>query len=45
MTPVVHRSRAAGGDTSAAHPVKKEDLERAISFLKELVKVAEAALP
>lgn len=42
---VVHRSRAAGGDTSAAHPVKKEDLERAISFLKELVKVTEAALP
>jgi hypothetical protein len=41
---VVHRSRSAGNDTSIAHPVKKEDLERAISFLKELVKATEAAL-
>lgn len=41
---VVHRSRAVGADTSVAHPVKKEDLERTISFLKELVKVSEAAL-
>jgi hypothetical protein len=41
---VVHRSRASNGDTSTAHPVKKEDLERAISFLKELVRVTEAAL-
>jgi len=41
---VVHRSRSAGNDTSVAHPVKKEDLERAISFLKELVKATETAL-
>lgn len=42
---VVHRSRAAGSDDStAAHPVKKEDLERAIGFLRELVKATEAAL-
>lgn len=42
---VVHRSRAVGNDTSIAHPVKKEDLERVISFLKELVRVTEGALP
>jgi len=41
---VVHRSRSIGNDTSVAHPVKKEDLERAISFLKELVKATECAL-
>jgi hypothetical protein len=41
---VVHRSRASNGDTSMAHPVKKEDLERAIGFLKELVKATESAL-
>jgi hypothetical protein len=41
---VVHRSRAVGVDTSIAHPVKKEDLEKAISFLRELVKATEAAL-
>jgi hypothetical protein len=41
---VVHRSRPAGNDTSVAHAVKKEDLERAISFLKELVKATETAL-
>lgn len=42
---VVHRSRPVGNDTSIAHPVKKEDLERVISFLKELVRVTEGALP
>lgn len=41
---VVHRSRSVGNDTSIAHPVKKEDLERAISFLKDLVKATETAL-
>jgi hypothetical protein len=41
---VVHRSRPSNGDTSIAHPVKKEDLERAISFMKELVKATELAL-
>lgn len=41
---VVHRSRPVGNDTSIAHPVKKEDLERVISFLKELVRVTEGAL-
>ena len=41
---VVHRSRPVGNDTSVAHAVKKEDLERAISFLKELVKATETAL-
>lgn len=41
---VVHRSRPVGNDTSIAHPVKKEDLERVISFLKDLVKATEAAL-
>ncbi len=40
---VVHRSRAVGSNTSIAHPVKKEDLERAIGFLKELVKATEGA--
>jgi hypothetical protein len=42
---VVHRSRPVGNDTSIAHPVKKEDLERVIGFLKELVRVTEGALP
>lgn len=43
---VVHRSRAAGVDISIAHPVKvkKEDIEKAISFLRELVKATEASL-
>lgn len=41
---VVHRSRASSSDTSVAHPVKKDDLERAISFLKDLVKATESAL-
>ncbi len=41
---VVHRSRSVGNDTSVVHPVKKEDLERVISFLKDLVKVTETAL-
>lgn len=41
---VVHRSRPMGNDTSVAHPVKKEDLERAISFLKDLVKATEIPL-
>jgi hypothetical protein len=41
---VVHRSRAAPGKVPMPHPVKKEDLERAIRFIKELVKATEAAL-
>lgn len=41
---VVHRSRAAQAEQTQAHPVKKEDLERAISFLKDLVKATEKGL-
>lgn len=42
---VVHRSRAASlGDQPTPHPVKKDDLERVIIFIKNLVKATEAAL-
>jgi hypothetical protein len=41
---VVHRSRPISGNASTAHPVKKEDLERAISFLKNLVDATENAI-
>jgi hypothetical protein len=39
---VVHRART--GAASAAHPVTKDDLHKAIYFLKELVKATERAL-
>lgn len=41
---VVHRSRTVSSDTSQAHPVTKEDLEKAIFFLRSLVTATEAAL-
>ena len=41
---VVHRSRAALPECSKAHPVKKEDLVKAISFLKNLVDATELAI-
>lgn len=41
---VVHRARTGTADTSIAHPVTREDLHRAIYFLKELVKATERAL-
>jgi hypothetical protein len=41
---VVHRSRAVQSGPTPAHPVKKEDLEKAISFLKDLVKATEKGL-
>lgn len=41
---VVHRSRAIEPGPPKAHPVTKEDLERAIRFLKNLVQVTESAL-
>jgi hypothetical protein len=41
---VVHRSRAVIDGPTPAHPVKKEDLEKAIHFLKELVKATERGL-
>jgi hypothetical protein len=41
---VVHRSRTVQAGQSQAHPVKKEDLERVISFLKELVKATDKGL-
>lgn len=40
---VVHRSRGAYSGPPQAHPIKKEDLERAINFLKQLVQVTEGA--
>jgi hypothetical protein len=42
---VVHRSRTIELGPPRAHPVKKEDLERAIRFLKNLVQATERALP
>jgi hypothetical protein len=42
---VVHRSRTIEPGPPRAHPVKKEDLERAIRFLKNLVQATERALP
>lgn len=41
---VVHRSRPVTSGPPQAHPVTKEDLEKAIRFLKELVKATEKAL-
>lgn len=41
---VVHRSRTVTSDTSQAHPVTKEDLEKVIRFLGSLVAATEAAL-
>jgi len=40
---VVHRSRAASPSPSA-HPVKKDDLEKAIKFLKNVVDATERGL-
>lgn len=41
---VVHRSRAIEPGPPKAHPVTKDDLERAIRFLKNLVQATETAL-
>jgi len=41
---VVHRSRPIAQGAAPSHPVKKNDLGKAISFLKKLVEVTEAAL-
>ena len=41
---VVHRSRVVSLGPPVAHPVTKDDLQRAISFLKQLVEVTEKAL-
>jgi len=41
---VVHRSRSVIPGPPTAHPVRKEDLEKAISFLKHLVAATEKAL-
>jgi hypothetical protein len=41
---VVHRSRKVSSNNSQAHPVTKEDLEKAIRFLGGLVNATEAAL-
>lgn len=40
---VVHRSRTIEPGPSKTHPVTKEDLEKVIRFLKELVKATEGA--
>ncbi|MBW2714324.1 MAG: hypothetical protein JRC77_11315, partial [Deltaproteobacteria bacterium] len=40
---VVHRSRPISQGRTTAHPVKKEDLEKVISFLKSLVEATERA--
>jgi len=40
----VHRSKAVSGGASAPHLVSKEDLEKAIRFLKELVAATERGL-
>lgn len=40
---VVHRSRISVKGPPQPHPVTKDDLQRAISFLKELVKATERA--
>jgi hypothetical protein len=40
----VHRSKPAPSGTPAAHLVKRDDLERAIRFLKALVEATEKAL-
>jgi len=41
---VVHRSRTVVPGPPQAHPVTKEDLEKTIRFLKQLVQQTEAAL-
>jgi hypothetical protein len=41
---VVHRSRAIDSGPPKAHPVTKDDLEKIIRFLKDLVKATEDAL-
>ena len=41
---IVHRSPQATSGPPQAHPVKREDLEKAISFLKSLVEAMEKAL-
>ena len=41
---VVHRSRAIDPGPPKAHPVTKDDLEKVIRFLKDLVKATEDAL-
>jgi hypothetical protein len=40
---VVHRSRVISSGPPKAHPVRKEDLERVIRFLKDLVQATEGA--
>lgn len=41
----VHRSRPpSGGESPAPHPVKKDDLEKAIRFIKNLVAATDRAL-
>ena len=42
---VVHRSRTVAPGPPTAHPVTKEDLEKAIRFLKGLVQATESAFP
>jgi hypothetical protein len=41
---VVHRSRAITTGPPKAHPVKRDDLDKAIRFLKNLAQVTERAL-
>ena len=41
---VVHRSRTVTSGPSQAHPVNKDDLEKAIRFLGSLVLATETAL-
>ena len=41
---VVHRSRPLTQGSANAHPVTKEDLEKAVRFLKDLVQATERAL-
>jgi hypothetical protein len=41
---VVHRSRAIVPGPPKAHPVTKDDLERAVRFLRALVQATEAGL-
>lgn len=41
---VVHRSRRISKASSEPHPVTRDDLQKAISFLKELVKTTERGL-
>lgn len=41
---VVHRSRVSCAESSNSHPVTKDDLEKAIKFLKRLVDATERAI-